>query len=350
VQTELKNNFPDCTAYSLKYMDDEGDLCTLVACTFEDFLASAAKQADIFVLKMIVISDQVTKEEPPNDTPPLLQQRRTVRRRQQAAVVESKQVDDPRDLDELLQQFDIGQGPVKKGRKRKNRAAGKLRNQFQASESVHGDQDELKEISEHEADLAEDSQGDENAVRSVALTDMPSKIEPTEQITGHAPNEPLPRVSTPLQRSSSCPCSLPSLAAQRTAGASSAPVIADVHAEQEGNSSEKFEAVAIQQLQPAQSPFQVQLRDTVPWSKAVQSSQVADVATPTAEFGCSAEPVIEAPACGWYSPTMVPLQQEHPELCGYQQVMWMPILLPWPPGDYAMAPPIGMSWNAAVCH
>lgn len=102
-------SLPKGVAYSAKYVDDEGDLCTLVESTFPDFLTTAEDTP----AAQVVLRVQML---PLTSTAPVVHSRARARRLQQA-VPKAAWVDDKRDLNKLLEQF--VEEPVTAKKKRK---------------------------------------------------------------------------------------------------------------------------------------------------------------------------------------------------------------------------------------
>lgn len=179
----VKKALPSCTAYSAKYLDDEGDRCTLVESTFLDFLTTAKDTiAGQTVLRAEV---QALPVSIPVATDPAAQARKTHGRPRQQAT-KAVWMDDQRDLDELLQQF--AEEPVisKKSRNKKKKKVGGVAVPQQQSQVFQQESaDTANEENEDETEEGEGGGYDEVATSVLGKPQLPwtqkkDQVESTE--------------------------------------------------------------------------------------------------------------------------------------------------------------------------
>lgn len=304
VQAALAQGFPSWHAYTLKYEDDEGDLCTLVESTFDDFLAMASAVAtdteEACVLKVGLFPTQTSSEKMVPSSLHPVPQRRNARKKQPLA--RSEWAHDPRDLEELVQQF-TSSDAKKKARKKKCK-------QMQ----IHGQASSCSEHDPEFVDKAIEDEGVEKQEQQVEETEgdnQNGKQNKKEEVDSTADSQELlsqdyetddeamweqrdARMSCikcdikeslylepeTLRRSSSCPCAPTWLAEQES------------------------------------------LRNDL--SQYIPGEHV--------DIFSGSDPVVE----------LMPQN--------YTPLMWMPVLLPWPVNDFSSMPHIGMVMPIAACH
>jgi hypothetical protein len=372
VQAAVAKAFPFWHEYTLKYKDDEGDLCTLVDSTFDDFFVTAGAAAantniGPLVLKVELFPSQASADKPISLSPDQVAQRRNARRKQPTA--RSEWAYDPRDLEELVQNL-ADPDMKKKARKKRSKPAQKNGHALAAStseidaefadQSQNGEDDHafnpqfddtgqaLTPIMNETTDQVIDVVQKDDHTTSVQLhqhrdyhigpppcahvvdariaetsdhdqeyeTDdgvmWDSHDDSTDCMKHDIADEALPKET--LRRSASCPCAPTWLAEQDADG------IAPGH--------HKPTSLVAQAW-----PF-------------VEESVLADNST---------QPLWHAPnsdqqgrLIGWSNPIGEIMSESYPATCG--QVLWMPVLLPWPVNDSRLMPHMGMGMPVAACH
>lgn len=338
VEAAVARAFPSWHKCTLKYKDDEGDLCTLVESTFEDFLLTAGAIADTscgaLVLKVELFKRDENVEKPSSTTLNSISQRRNVRRTQ--PVARNEWACDPRDLDELVQQF-TDPSVKKKARKKKSKPNAKadkaplaLKTEIDAdlSEEALHDEEEYSTMPQQASDGALDdtrhSLTPPMETEASQIAEQEQDYETDDEIVWDARGDgidpdTLDTIPSPdtLRRSASCPCTPTWLVEQESIGSEIGL---------RGGS-----------LVAQSWPFVEE--DTVP-----RVNLAEDTRPVTTKH--SSDQGQEADLALWSDPIAEQMQQSYPAACGH--VVWMPVLLPWAINDPFVVSQMGVP--VAACH
>jgi len=161
VDSAVKGLLPAYQPYATKYLDDEGDLCSLVEPTFADFLTmakAAPSGQSVFHIEVFPLADAVSTDAthlaPPTAQPP----RSGMRRQERPLKLKGVWEDDVRDLDELLKQFEepVASNSSSKKKKKKSKKPQPSQECWVQDPDVEvlGEKDEYSGFGESHAPLA----------------------------------------------------------------------------------------------------------------------------------------------------------------------------------------------------
>jgi hypothetical protein len=172
----VKDSLGICGEYAAKYVDEEGDRCTLVESTFPDFLTTATSVSGEQAILRVEVSPLPGGSTAPvlSATVPVVRSHKAYLRRQQQ-MPKSVWADDERDLDELLLQL-VDEPAAKKSRK-------KNKNKSRASKAVHNAQDSNSSSVESEKEVPSKEETEMPKVIEAVTEDLEMSIS-TQGITG----------------------------------------------------------------------------------------------------------------------------------------------------------------------
>lgn len=322
----VQDCLPTGSAYATKYVDEEGDLCTLVESTFQDFLTTLndgpGGQAVLRVEAVPLPGATLTKTscQCPSCCPVA---QRSLKRRQQPTAKPAWE-DDKRDLDELLEQFIEHPRASKKNKKKTKKQTHQKANESRDTKddacgetlsepevAVECDQtdasvNDLDDAQKGSSDLEEATKDEKQSI-DVQYEFLEGAVS-TQGICEDQMEDELWEMSSKVQlrRTSSCPC---------FAGTG----------ENEMAEDEKDRGSLLAKAWPFVDidKLSVDLSSPSPVSK-ISTTQIDTI--PAQEVADSSGMQSMAPPTSTWTPASY----------GYQQVVWMPVVVNWPCTNFAV--------------